>query len=451
MSGEAFLSSTESVCPECLATISAERVLRGEDVFLRKTCREHGTFETVIWRGSPSFTGWSRLKLPSYPRNPSTGIEEGCPRDCGLCPDHRQQTCCTLIEVTQRCNLGCRVCFAGAGGNPPEDPDMEAVRRSFETLLAAGGPYNVQISGGEPTLRDDLPEIIEMGVSLGFDYLQLNTNGLRLAEDPSYAGKLKDAGLACVFLQFDGVTDSVYENLRGRPLLELKKLAVERCEEAKLGVILVPTLMPGVNVSEVGSIIDFAVKRIPHVRGVHFQPISYFGRYPGQSPSDGDRLTIPEILREIEAQTAGRILAEYFKPATCENAFCSFHGYFVLMPDGELKPWTRHDPGACCSKPERIQDAAVKARRFQARFWTAPAASCCGDRSDLRLGDWDFILQRASTHSFCVSGMAFQDAWNLDLDRLRECSIHVVHPDGRLVPFCAYNLTGLDGRSLYRG
>jgi len=327
---------------------------------------------------------------------------------------------------------------------------MEAVRRAFETLLAAGGPYNVQLSGGEPTLRDDLPEIIQLGVSLGFDYLQLNTNGLRLAEDPSYAGRLKDAGLACVFLQFDGVTDSACERLRGRPLFEQKKLAVDRCAEAKLGVVLVPTLMPGVNVCEIGSTIDFAVERIPDVRGVHFQPISYFGRYPGR-PSDADRLTIPEILREIEAQTTGRILAEHFKPAACENSYCSFHGNFVLLPDGELKSWTRHDPGACCAKPERIQDAAAKKRRFQSRFWTSPNVKPCMVASDLRLGDWDLFLQRAITHSFCISGMAFQDAWNLDLDRLRECSIHVVHPDGRLVPFCAYNLTGFDGRSLYRG
>ena len=403
-----------------------------------------------MWRGAPSHAGWGRPKLPTYPQNPSTSIDDGCPRDCGLCPDHRQQTCCTLIEVTQRCNLGCRVCFAGAGGIASEDPDLGKVRRAFETLLNAGGPYNVQISGGEPTLREDLPEIIRLGASLGFEYLQLNTNGLRLAEDPSYAGRLKDAGLACVFLQFDGVSDSVYERLRGRALFEQKKLAVDHCAAANLGVILVPTLVPGVNVHEIGLILDLALQRVPDVRGVHFQPISYFGRYPG-CPTDEERLTIPEILREIETQTAGRMLAEHFKPAACENAYCSFHGNFVLMSDGVIQPWTRHDPGACCGKPERIPDAAVKARKFQARFWTAPAAKPdpCGD--ELKLGGWDDFLQRAVTHSFCISGMAFQDAWNLDLDRLRECSIHVVHPDGRLVPFCAYNLTGRDGHSLYRG
>ena len=449
MTEDVFLSRTESVCPECLATVPAERVLRGEDVFLRKTCRKHGSFETIVWRGAPSHAGWDRPKLPTYPKNPATRIDEGCPRDCGLCADHRQQTCCTLIEVTQRCNLCCPVCFAGAGEATSEDPDMGALRRTFQALLATGGPYNVQISGGEPTLREDLPEIVELVISLGFKYVQLNTNGLRLAEDPGYAKRLKEAGLACVFLQFDGVTDTVYRRLRGRSLFEQKKLAVDRCAEAKLGVILVPTVVPGVNVHEIGLTIDFALQRIPDVRGVHFQPISYFGRYPGR-PTDGNRLTIPEIIRAIEAQTGGRMLAEHFKPAACENAYCSFHGNFVLMSDEKLLPWTRHDPGVCCSKPERIEDAVSKKRRFQERFWTAPATGASMDGNHPGFGGWDDFLSRVATHSFCVSGMAFQDAWNLDLDRLRECSLHVVHPDGRLVPFCAYNLTGCDGRSLYR-
>ena len=154
----------KSVCPECLETIPAERVMRGEDIFLRKTCRKHGAFETIVWRGAPSHAGWARPKVPTYPRNPATPIDEGCPRDCGLCPDHRQQTCCTLIEVTQNAATSdAASVFAGADGALSEDPDMGEIRRAFETLLNAGGPYNVQISGGEPTLREDLSEIIRLG------------------------------------------------------------------------------------------------------------------------------------------------------------------------------------------------------------------------------------------------------------------------------------------------
>lgn len=449
MSEEKILSATESICPECLARIPAVRVAREDRILLRKTCPEHGLFQAVIWSGCPSYSDWGGSKIPSFPESPFTGVEKGCPYDCGLCPDHRQQSCCTLIEVTQRCNLHCNVCFAGAGDPRAEDPGMDDIRGMYESLLNAGGPYNVQLSGGEPTLRDDLPEIIRLGRSLGFDFIQVNTNGLRLAEDPSYAGKLKDAGLACVFLQFDGLTDDIYEKLRGRPALKEKTAAVKHCADNELGVILVPTLVPGVNTHQIGAMIDFAVRRLPGVRGVHFQPVSYFGRYPAP-PEDKERITIPEIIRAIEEQTGGRIRTEHFKPPGAENSFCSFHGNFVLLEDGELKPWTRHDPGKSCCKPRHAGEEVLKARRFVTQFWSCAGKEPGTLKAGPSLGQWEVFLERARTHSFCISGMAFQDAWNLDLDRLKDCCVHVVHPDGRIIPFCAYNITDRNGRSLYR-
>jgi uncharacterized radical SAM superfamily Fe-S cluster-containing enzyme len=186
------------------------------------------------------------------------------------------------------------------------------------------------------------------------------------------------------------------------------------------------------------------------VRGVHFQPISYFGRYP-QPPDDTDRVTIPEIIRAVAEQTSGAIRAEQFAPPGCENAMCSFHGNFVLMPEGELIAWTKHDGMESCGcQPRSAAEGAEKARRFVAQNWRAPA-----DIIELRpgpsLGCWDVLLERARTHALSISGMAFQDAWTLDLERLRDCCIHVVSPDGRLVPFCAYNLTDRQGNALYRG
>jgi hypothetical protein len=329
---------------------------------------------------------------------------------------------------------------------------MDVIRSAYERLLLAGAPCNVQISGGEPTLREDLPEIVALGRSMGFGFIQVDTNGLRLARQPDYARQLKEAGTASVFLQFDGMQDSVYEKLRGRPLLKEKLEAVEHCRSHGLGVVLVPTLVPGVNLHQIGDIIRFGMRHIPMVRGVHFQPVSYFGRFPAP-PEDAGRITIPEVLREIRDQTRGSISAESFKPPGCENAYCSFHGNFVLMENGELRPLTRHAPGKLCCNPESAEGGAVKARRFVSRFWRAPSAEtprACATHASASLGGWDEFLERARTHSFCISGMVFQDAWNLDLERLKECCIHVVHPDGRLIPFCAYNLTDSRGRSIHR-
>ncbi len=453
MSGceEQVLSGTESVCPECLARIPAARVARGDDVYLEKSCPEHGSFSAVIWRGLPAYASWVRPKIPSYPDNPFTAVDRGCPFDCGLCPDHRQHTCSVLFEVTQRCDLRCPVCFADAGEPHGPDPDLGAIEGWYRRLLEAGGPFNIQLSGGEPCLRDDLADIIALGRSLGFMFFQVNTNGLRLSRDKHYLERLKEAGLSTVFLQFDGTRDHVHEKLRGRPLAAHKQAVIERCAEQQVGVVLVPTLVPGVNTDDIGTIIEFGLRHSPTVRGVHFQPISYFGRYP-QPPRDIDRITIPQVICAIEAQSGGAIKQTHFGPPGCENALCSFHGNFVLMPDGQLVPLTSHTPQkSCCCQPTLAKEGAEKARRFVAKKWSLPTdvieLQSIGEPS---LGEWDEFLARVKTHTFCISGMAFQDAWTLDLERLRDCCIHTISPDGRLVPFCAYNLTNQHGRSLYR-
>jgi hypothetical protein len=341
------------------------------------------------------------------------------------------------------------VCFASAGIDNRSDPDLSEIRAMYESLLRACGPCNVQISGGEPTVREDLPEIIALGRSVGFDFFQLNTNGLRLAREPAYVKAIKEAGLSCVFLQFDGLEDDILLQLRGRPLVREKHQAVANCLEHGLGVILVPTLVPDLNVNQIGPIVEYALARIPGIRGVHFQPVSYFGRYSGLSP-DQRRLTIPEIITEIERQTRGAVKKEDFRPPGAEHSYCSFHANFVLMPGGELKPWTAHDPGNSCCGAESAGSGVSKARQFQKQFWTSPGSSCCSPQGGPSLGGWDLFVTRLRTHSFCLSGMAFQDAWTLDLDRLKECHLHVLHRDGRLIPFCAFNLTDTRGRSFYR-
>ncbi|GAP13640.1 predicted Fe-S oxidoreductases [Longilinea arvoryzae] len=424
--------------------------MRGENIYLEKECPQHGSFRTILWRGSPAFSTWVRPKIPVSPQNPMNRVERGCPFDCGLCPDHRQQPCCVLFDVTLRCDLACSFCFASAGKHAASgDPSLETIRTWYQRLLDAGGPFNVQLSGGEPSLRDDLPEIIALGKSMGFPFFQINTNGLRLARDPAYLGRLKQAGLSTVYLQFDGTTDEIFQKMRGGKLLELKIQTIERCAEEGLGVVLVPTLVPGINFDNLGEILRLAIEHAPTVRGVHFQPVSYFGRYP-QAPRDEDRITIPEVIRAIEAQSGGRIRRESFKPSGAENALCSFHGNFVIMPDGELKALTRHHPDpCCCTPPERADEGSRKSRLVTARNWSAPKLELSNGQSR-SLGGWDDFLDRIQTHSFTISGMAFQDAWNLDLERLRDCYIMQASRDSGLVPFCAYNLTDQAGHALYR-
>jgi hypothetical protein len=458
------LSSTASLCPVCLGRVPAIRERQGETVFLVKQCPEHGIFRTVIWRGQVPFSSWLRPKKPSAPTRTFTAVDRGCPFDCGLCADHGQHTCTALIEITQRCNLHCPVCFADAdadaGADKADDPSLATIGFFYDRIMAASGPCNIQLSGGEPTVRDDLPEIIKLGRSKGFPFLQLNTNGLCLAADPSYVLSLKKAGLNSVFLQFDGLSSATHMALRGRDLTAIKEQALRHCQAAGLAVVLVPTLVPGINTHEVGAIIEYASRFAPTVRGVHFQPVSFFGRFP-EAPADEDRLTLPELLQLIEEQSGGAIPAEHFAPPACEHALCSFHGNFLVEENGTLLPLGNRQ-AACCSSGEPGIDitpdipSALEGREksvaFTARQWSLPSGAVTDSEKTAKpQDDLDRFLARARTHTFSISAMAFQDVWNLDLERLKGCCIHVVSPEGDLIPFCAYNLTSNLGQPLYRG
>lgn len=453
------LSRTESICPVCLKRISAVRVADGQNVYLKKSCDGHGDFMTVIWRGDPHFETWVRPKLPVIPPVCYAEVSRGCPFDCGLCEAHRQITCTALLEVTKRCNLSCAYCFAAAGNTPGgPDPSLDVIGFWYDRVRRAAPGSNIQISGGEPTMRDDLPRIIEMGRDKGFSFIQLNTNGLRLARERGYARKLRDAGLSSVFLQFDGVSDDVYCKLRGRPLAGEKRTAVERSGDAGIGVVLVPMLVPGVNADQIGAILDYGIAASPAVRGIHMQPVSYFGRSP-DLPKNNGRITLPELMKALEVQSRGKVRALDFHPPGCENALCSFHGRFFVTNDGGLKPLMTLP---CCpaNSPEPADVGARRTIGAVARQWGGleekGGTRCSGGSRRPLLEtsaplDMSRFLELARNRSFSISAMAFQDAWTLDLDRLRDCCIHVVSPDGRLVPFCAYNLTDSSSQPLYRG
>ncbi len=453
---------TVSLCPVCFARVPAQRESEGDAVFLRKCCPQHGDFRSIIWRGPPSFESWARPKVPASPPVTHTEVVQGCPFDCGLCPDHRQRSCTVIMEITQRCDLHCPVCYADSANVARHDPTAEIISSWYKRVAASGKTCNIQLSGGEPTTRNDLPALVALGRDFGFPFIQLNTNGVRLGKDREYARDLKRAGLSSVFLQFDGTEDDIYLNLRGKRLLDDKRRAIDTCAEQNIGVVLVPTVVPRVNDDNLGDILKQALEWSPVVRAVHFQPVSYFGRYPGR-PTDKDRITLPELMRAVEKQSGGQFRLDSFRPPGCENARCSFHGHYLILSDGTLRSLQTPSVGECCSVPESAEEGATKSISYVARQWAAPppslrspfpsaccspaASECSGSPGLIRLDDF---INRARTHTFSVSAMAFQDIWTVDLDRVRDCCIHVLAPNRTLIPFCAYNLTDINGRALYR-
>jgi uncharacterized radical SAM superfamily Fe-S cluster-containing enzyme len=339
-----------------------------------------------------------------------------------------------LLPVTSHCNLRCRFCFADPDGTA--DKPLDEIKESLKRL-AVPGQTLVQLSGGEPALREDLPQIVAEAKIAGCRYVQLNTNGIRLAEDKSLAEKLARAGLSFVFLQFDTLDDAVYEKLRGRPLRAIKEAAIANCAEQRIGVTLVPTLVPGVNNHEVGDIIRFAVLNSPAVRGVHFQPVSYFGRSP-LLPQSAPRYTLDELLHDLVNQSAGLVKTGDFSPSNCDHPLCGLHGDFIVMPDRSLKSLHQYRDAAeedCCGEP--ACDAAAKNRAFVGRYWqrSQDEENCC----EPDLTNMEQFAARVKSHGFTITAMAFQDAATLDIARLRQCSLHVFE-DGKHIPFCAYYL-----------
>lgn len=459
------MKPTESLCPVCLAKIPAHIRIRDDDAVLEKRCPLHGSFATPIWCGQPAFESWKRPKTPHQPPVTFSEIAKGCPFDCGLCPDHRQRSCTILIEVTQRCDLKCPVCYADAGCDNSRDLSLAKIETLLRVAWRAGPNANIQISGGEPTVRDDLPEIVTMARQAGFAFIQLNTNGLRISRDAAYLQALKQAGLASVFLQFDGLDDAIFQKLRGGRLLNAKMEAIRACGANDIGVVLTPTLVPGVNTTDIGAIIIKAAELSPVVRAVHFQPISYFGRF-FQTHAEKPRLTLPEIMQAIERQTHGMLKATHFKPPGCENEICSFHANFWVTPQGRIMPLQKNGNADCCTQPIDAEQGANRAISYVARQWAAPSVKrpaakidlkpdffrqqgCCDKQKSIPMALDDFIA-RANTHRLSISAMAFQDVWNVDLNRVRDCCIHVMSPDAKLIPFCLYNLTSMHGRRLYR-
>lgn len=426
------IRQTRSVCPVCLSNIPA-LLVREDDggIYLNKSCVKHGDFRTLVWKGKVDFSRW---QLGADPLSEGQGLR--CPGDCGICAEHESESCCTLLEVTPRCNLHCSFCFA-RGGEASNDPPLEELKAAVLDIVRQCGGVLLQLSGGEPTLRDDLPELVRYAKEAGCSYVQLNTNGIRLAQDPEYAARLQEAGLDIVFLQFDGTRDDIYEALRGVPLLEKKKKTIEVCSALHLGVTLVPTVVRGVNDDNLGEMVKLAVSLAPAVRGIHFQPVSFFGRYPALLSGE-KRYTLDALMWDISEQAS--IPIESFMPSRCDHPLCGFHASFLIESSGTLRPLSS------ISHSSRNRGCAQDNREYVARHWRRvpeeePPPANISDEMD-----FDTFLYRLRHNSLTLSAMAFQDAMNLNVERLHRCTLHV-YDEGKIKPFCAKYLSPIEEKS----
>ncbi len=222
----------------------------------------------------------------------NTPIKYGCPYDCGLCPDHEQHSCLTLLEITDRCNLTCPVCYSESSPARTTQRSLEQIEFMLDCVVRnEGQPDVVQISGGEPTIHPQFFEVLDLAKARPIKFLMVNTNGVRIAQDAAFARRLKDYMPAFeVYLQFDSLRAKPLMALRGADLTDVRRKALDRLNEHNISTTLVVTLKKGLNDGEIGEIIDFALKQ-KCVRGVTFQPIQHAGRLEDFNP-EVDRLSL---------------------------------------------------------------------------------------------------------------------------------------------------------------
>ena len=332
-----FYELTRSICPNCRKVIDAKILLRDNKVFMAKRCPDCGPFEALVYGDAEAYTNFSKFNKPgTIPLAYGSEIKDGCPYDCGLCPDHQQPTCLGIIEVNSACNMNCPLCFSEAG--PGFSVTLEEVEAMLDDFVRTeGNPEVVQFSGGEPTIHPQIIDFVKAAKDRGIRFVMINTNGKRIAHDDRFLEQLNDVRPSLYF-QFDGFDAETYRVIRGEPgILEEKLRALDRLATIGLSVTLVPAIERGVNEHEVGKIIDFAIQH-PAVRGINFQPAFHAGRHMQHDPLQ--RMTIPDVLKLIEQQTAGKFLVSDFIPVPCCFPTCNSVTYAFI--DGEkVTPLTR--------------------------------------------------------------------------------------------------------------
>ena len=469
-----LIKKTRTLCPTCNTVIDADIVEEDGKIWLQRICPAHGQSRNLYWSDAAMYHRFDKFNaIGNGIANPQHTVPpDSCPTACGICNHHHSQTLLANIDLTNRCNLDCDFCFANARAcGFIYEPDFSEIVMMLQ-LLRNEKPIPapaVQFAGGEPTMREDLVEIIMKAKEMGFPQVQIATNGVRLAREPEFVRQLKDAGLNTVYLHFDGVSQQT------NPYLKVHLKAIENLKNVNLGVVLVPTVIHGRNDHEIGDIIRFAIKNIAVIRGVNFQPVAFTG-----AASDDDiqrsRVTIPDVLDAVENQMNGILKKDDFYPVPCVLPFsdlveaytgrpqvrftahqhCGAATYVFVQNDGTVVPVNRMvDVESFFESITRMADTIKKGgtiNKYKAllegvknmydsvkkgeqgnttAFWKMIGKTLIGQNFEaLREFHWNALF---------IGTMHFMDRYNYDLDRVSRCCIHYATPDGKLVPFCTYN------------
>ena len=467
------LSKTTSVCPECLKIISAEIFEKDDKVWIKKECPEHGEYEDLYWGSYELYKKAHKFARDGHGlENPNITKEDPvCPKDCGLCKLHKSHTGLANVVLTTRCDRNCWYCFFYAGKlGYIYEPTKEQVAEMLDNLKNEKPvPCNaLQYTGGEPTLRKDIVDLIKIAKEKDFDHVQLNTNGIRISQDLEFTKSIREAGVNTLYLSFDGMDGK--SNIKNH--WEVPGV-FENCRKTGLGIVLVPTVIRGVNDNQVGDILKFGFKNVDVVRGVNLQPVSLVGMMP-KKEREKHRITIPDTIQKIEEQTNGEVTKDDFYPVPTITAFANFveamtnrprynlsshfacgMATYIFNDNGKMLPITRFiDVEGLI---EYLNEKAEEIKGGKSRYLAgaqllfklkgfvdskkAPEGMSFPKIIYNALIKHDYrSLGEMHYKSLFVGMMHFMDLYNYDIERVKRCCIHYTMSDGRIIPFCAFNV-----------
>lgn len=473
-----YLTTTTSTCTTCGRLVPARIHLREDGVWFHKHCPDHGPQEARVSSDAEAYLKLGRFhRQASMPQTFST-TSHGCPDSCGLCPDHEQHVCLPIIEITDHCDLDCPICLVH---NPAHRHLTRAdVARMLDRLIESEGRVDVlNLSGGEPTANPHLRAIIEECVARKEVLrVSISTNGLRLSNDADLLQFLAERRVI-ISLQFDGLDDEIYRNLRGRPLLESKLRLIERCGELDTPMSLTATVASGVNSDRVAEVADLLFQH-DHILSVMFQPAAYAGN-AARRPRPALATTVPDVMAALAGAGKGTVSPADFSPLPCSHPACFSLAFYLKMEGNQFVPIKRlinadrylrliqnralfgTDAESFRHVTDAVYDlwsgAATPLPRPKINLETLecpPEESCACSQ---------FISEKALktiknllTSATASGGYSPQKAWRageravksifihqfmdrhtFDLARARKCCQVYPQPDGSLMPACVYN------------
>jgi hypothetical protein len=423
--------------------------------------------------------------------NPIVPDGKRCPEDCGICNMHHSHTALANVDLTNRCDMTCPVCFANANAAGYVcEPDLVDIRRMLQNLrdMKPVPAKVVQFAGGEPTIHPQFHKICAMAKEMGFWHIQVATNGKNFS-NYEFAKKAKDSGLHTLYLQFDGVTDDVQFKTRAERIVDIKRKVVENCRKTGLRIVLVPTLIKGVNDHQVGDIVRFAIENVDVITGISFQPVCFTGRINERNRLE-KRYTMTHLALDVEKQTGLVPARGGWLPLGCTSPFsklsealsgepamtitchpdCGNGAYLFVEPHEKKEVRALTEFFDLRSALVDIQNLATKVKADNEKRGGAPGHNLMGKARVLGilrkhfnarkapkgltfmrlLGVLDGYKEKSVSQdpnhhtkngypTVFVAGMHFQDPYNYDIERVKRCIIHYSARDGRIYPFCTYN------------